>query len=118
LVPNAGLVRHQTTLVVDLSQVKPAEDEKRWWKKSGKVQPAKLRFIIEAVIGVAEVSFRCRKWTWSDLHPAAILTCGTTVDPATERPISKSVDLKVNCEEHVAPPPKKELPVRESSSSS
>ncbi|KAH6687208.1 hypothetical protein F5X68DRAFT_231686 [Plectosphaerella plurivora] len=94
-----GLVRHQTTMVVDLSQVKPFEEEKRWWKKSEKKQPVKIRFIIEAVIGVAEVSFHC-------------------LDPHTGRPISKPVDLKVDCEEFVAAPPKRNLPVRESSSSS
>lgn len=72
----AGLVRHQTTMVVDLSQVKPFEEEKRWWKKSEKKQPVKIRFIIEAVIGVAEVSFHCRECAPKhDRGPASKLTC-------------------------------------------
>lgn len=60
----AETVRLHTTLEADLSQVSRGSIAKKntIWSLGSKKPVVKVRFLIEAVVGIADVKFRCREY--------------------------------------------------------
>lgn len=58
-------VRLHTTLEADLSQVSRGSIAKKntIWSLSHRKPVVKVRFLIEAVVGIADVKFRCREYS-------------------------------------------------------
>jgi hypothetical protein len=60
----AEVVRLHTTLEADLSQVGRGSIVKKntIWSLGSKKPAVKVHFLIEAVVGIADVKFRCREY--------------------------------------------------------